>query len=114
MSSSHVIKNRLDQSIRSEMGVDHPVLKEAVDRDGLLTSFSLTILFLFFWVQNLSSERDSRERTAKVVGVGELHATQSSERLGHSGSCKTLVDLNSASTTIDRADYLSCQVGVTR
>lgn len=28
MSSLQVIKNRLDRSIRSETGVDHPVLKE--------------------------------------------------------------------------------------
>lgn len=28
MSSSQVIKNRLDQCIRSEIGVDHPALKE--------------------------------------------------------------------------------------
>lgn len=53
MSSLQVIKNRLDRSIRNETGVDHPVLKEGVDTDGLLTSFSLMILLLhfFFWIQ---------------------------------------------------------------
>lgn len=49
MSSLQVIKNRLDRSIRNETGVDHPVLKEGVDTDGLLTSFSLMILLLHFF-----------------------------------------------------------------
>lgn len=53
MVSSQVIKNRLNQCFRSEIGVDHPALKEGVDTDGLLTPFSLIILFLFFWIRGI-------------------------------------------------------------
>lgn len=51
MSSLQVIKNRLDRSIRSETGVDHPVLKEG---DGhrwpldLLQPHDLVVTFFFF------------------------------------------------------------------
>lgn len=53
MSSSQVIKNRLDQRLSSEIGVDSPALKEGVDTDDLSTSFCLMLLlflFLFFSV----------------------------------------------------------------
>lgn len=54
MSSSQAIKNRLDQCLSSEIGVERPAFKEGEDIDDLLTSFSLVILlFLFFWKESI-------------------------------------------------------------
>lgn len=53
MSSLQVIKNRLDRSIRSETGVDHPVLKEGGGHrwpPDLFQPHDL-VTFFFFWIQ---------------------------------------------------------------
>lgn len=55
MSSLQVIKNRLDRSIRSETGVDHPVLKEGGGHRWPLDLFQphdLVVTF-FFWIQGI-------------------------------------------------------------
>lgn len=55
MPSSQVIKNRLDQCIRSEIGVDHPALKEGGGHRWPLDLFQPhdLVSFFFFWIQGI-------------------------------------------------------------